>query len=321
MLAGSMRGTRCGEDRLEGVFRMSGVSVDVDQQRIYALRRRFRRRKRLLAFTQQSTSYIVLAFGAVLIMIPFFWMVSTSLKEWSSLFLYPPQWIPRPVVWRNYVDALTLVPFFTFLKNTCMITFTSLIGQVLSASMVAFSFARLRWPGRDVIFIILLSTLMLPYEVTLIPKFMMFRALGWINTFKPLIVPDYFGGGAFLVFLLRQFYMTIPAELDDAARIDGCSTVGIWWRIMMPLAKPALGIVAIFGFQGHWNDFMGPLIYLNSTEKFTLALGLNLFKNQYTAQYQYIMAASLIVMLPLLVNFYIAQRYFVQGVVITGLKG
>ncbi|MEW6229833.1 MAG: carbohydrate ABC transporter permease, partial [Bacillota bacterium] len=159
------------------------------------MRRRFRRRKQLLALAQQSSSYLLLSLGAVLILIPFFWMVSTSLKEWGSLFIYPPQWIPRPVVWRNYADALTMVPFFTFLKNTCVITFTSLFGQVLSASLVAFSFARLRWPGRDVVFIILLSTLMLPYEVTLIPKFILFRTLRWIDTFKPLIVPDYFGGG------------------------------------------------------------------------------------------------------------------------------
>ena len=265
--------------------------------------------------------YTILAPLALLVMLPFVWMLSTSLKERAAIFVFPPDWIPNPVVWANYPEALTMIPFSLFLRNTCIHTFSSMIGILISSSLVAYSFARLRWPGRDLLFLIVLSTMMLPFQVTMIPQFILFRKLGWIDTFLPIIVPWYFGGGAFNIFLLRQFFMTIPTELDDAARIDGCSILGIYWRILLPLAKPALAAVAIFAFQARWNAFLGPLIYLQSRENFTLALGLRLFQEQYWVEWHLLMAASIVVMMPVILVFYFSQRYFIQGIVFTGIKG
>ncbi|MBI2942226.1 MAG: carbohydrate ABC transporter permease [Chloroflexi bacterium] len=254
-------------------------------------------------------------------MLPFVWMLSTSLKEPGAIFAYPPAWIPDPVVWANYPRALTTVPFATFFLNTCIVTGTALLGTLLSATLAAYSFSRLRWPGRDVLFFVVLTTLMLPHQVTLIPQFIIFRELGWIDTLAPLIVPWFFGGGPFNIFLLRQFFLTIPEELDDAARIDGCGLLGVYWRIVIPQATPALAAVAIFAFQARWNEFLTPLIYIHSRERFTLALGLRLFQEQYWVDWSGLMAASTVVMLPILVLFYFAQRYFIQGIVFTGVKG
>jgi len=194
-------------------------------------------------------------------------------------------------------------------------------GQLLSASLVAFGFARLRFPGRDWLFLVLLSTIMIPYHVTLIPTFVLFRMLNWLDTYIPLILPYWLGGGAFYVFLLRQFYMRLPLELDDAARIDGASTLGIYWRVVLPQARPALGVVAVFTFLGHWNDFFNPLIYLNTTDKYTLALGINLFRGYQTTQWNLLMAASVMVTAPCILLYAFAQRFFIQGIVFTGLKG
>jgi multiple sugar transport system permease protein len=265
--------------------------------------------------------WFLLFAGALLMTLPFLWMVSTSLKETSQIWIFPPQWIPNPIVWQNYVEALTILPFGRYALNTLIITIVTTLGVVLTASLCAYGFARIQFPGRDLIFMIVLSAIMIPYAVLLIPQYIMFRYLGWIDTFLPLTVPPWFGGGAFNIFLLRQFFRTIPAELSDAARIDGASELGIYWRIIMPLAGPALAAVAIFTVLNTWNDFLAPLVYISSQDKFTLALGLAQFRGLYATQWQYLMAASTVVVVPTLVLFFLAQRYFIQGVVLTGLKG
>ena len=271
-------------------------------------------------FTKGVTCLVLLA-GSVGMMLPFLWMVSTALKAEDKVMAFPPQWIPHPVVWRNFIEGWTTLPFALYLKNTCFITGTVIIGVLLTASMAGYSFARLRWRGRDVLFIVTLATMMLPAQVTMIPVYLMFRHLGWLNTFKPLTIGAWLGGGAFNIFLLRQFILTIPLELEDAARIDGCGSFGIYWRIMLPLIKPALAVVAIFTFIGTWNDFMGPLIYLTTPEKLTLALGLQFFQGHYGVTLHYLMAVSLIVMAPCLVLFFLAQKYFISGIALTGIKG
>lgn len=264
--------------------------------------------------------YLLLLSGAVAVTIPFVWMVSTSLKNLGQVFLFPPQWIPRPFVWRNYYDALTVVPYLRFFMNTVIVTGISIVGIMLSSSLAAYSFSRLRWRGRDAIFLIVLATMMLPTQVTLIPQFIIFRNLKWIDTFLPLIVPVMFGT-AYQVFLLRQFFMTIPLEMDEAARMDGCSILGIYWRIILPLSKPALMTGALFAFRFRWDQFLEPLIFLNTPRNFTIALGLRLFQDQNLTNWNLLMAASCVSMLPVLLMFFFGQKYFIQGVVISGVKG
>ncbi|RIK36766.1 MAG: sugar ABC transporter ATP-binding protein [Chloroflexi bacterium] len=254
-------------------------------------------------------------------LVPLLWLLSSSFKDTARIFIYPPQWIPDPWRTENYSKVFEQIPFVRFYWNTILVTGLAVAGQIVSASLVAFGFARLRFPGRDLLFLVLLSTIMIPYHVTLIPTFVLFRLLGWLDTYAPLILPYWLGGGAFYVFLLRQFYMRLPLELDDAARIDGASTFGIYWRVILPQAKPALGVVAVFTFLSHWNDFFNPLIYLNTTEKYTLALGINLFRGYQTTQWNLLMAASVMVTVPCILLYAFAQRYFIQGIVFTGLKG
>ena len=277
--------------------------------------------KRRVYVTKMVLVYLLLIIGGIAISIPFIWMVSTSLKQLGQVFLFPPVWIPQPIMWHNYIEAMTAVPFGTYFKNTVIISTISVVGLMLASSLAAYAFARLHWKGRDVMFVLVLSTMMLPSQVTLIPQFIVFRYLKWIDTFYPLTVPVFFGGGAFNIFLLRQFFRTIPEDLADAARIDGCSEYGIYGRIMMPLAKPALTTVAIFTFIGTWNDFMGPLLYLNSPDKFTVSRGLAMFRSVLYTRWDLLMAASTAMTLPIILVFFAAQRYFVQGVVLTGLKG
>lgn len=264
--------------------------------------------------------HAVLLSGLLLMFIPIGWAVSTSLKRPGDIFLIPPVWIPNPVRWQNYVDALTSANFARYFLNTAFITLVDIVAKTFSCALVAFAFARLRWWGRDVLFLLMLSTLMLPQQVTLIPQFILYRQLGWVDTFLPLIVPNLFGG-PFFTFLLRQFFLTIPTDLDDAARIDGCSSWGVFWRIILPLSKPALMMVAIFVFNFTWNDFFGPLIYLHSRENYTISLGLQAFQTQAGPEWHLIMAASLVAMLPVLILFFFGQRYFIQGVVFSGIKG
>lgn len=270
---------------------------------------------------ERALVWFGLCAGGLLMMVPFLWMVSTSLKIESQIWLFPPQWIPNPVRWQNYTEALTILPFGRYALNTLLITVLTTTGVVLTSSLCAYGFARMQFPGRDTIFMIVLSAIMVPYAVLLIPHYVIFRSLGWIDTYLPLWVPVWFGGGAFNIFLLRQFFRTIPSELSDAARIDGASELGIYWRIIMPLAGPALATVAIFTALNTWNDFLGPLVYISSQDKFTLSLGLAQFRGLYATQWQYLMAASTVVVIPTLLLFLAAQRYFIQGVVLTGMKG
>ncbi len=268
----------------------------------------------------RAAAYAALIAGSIVALIPFLWMLTSSFKEPARVFAQPPQWIPSPWLWSNYSKALTVMPFALYTWNTVKITAVCLVGQLLSCSLVAFGFARMRFPGRNVLFILLLATMMLPPQVTMIPIFKIFSTLGWYDTFLPLTVPAFFAA-PFFVFLLRQYFMTIPHEMDEAARIDGAGTHQVFWRVLLPQAKPALATVAIFSFMTHWNDFLGPLIYLSSPAKRTLALGLYAFQGQYSTDWNYLMAASTVVMLPLLIVFFIGQRYFIQGVVISGVKG
>lgn len=269
--------------------------------------------------------YLIAVVAALAFSIPFLWTIASSLKSASELHVFPPTFFPETVRWKNYSDVFTLVPFARFIWNTVIITGLAMVGQIVSAAAVAYGFSRFRFPGRDALFFLVLSTMMLPWQVTIVPTFLLFRYLGWINTFWPLIIPSYFGGGAFYIFLLRQFFMTIPKDLDEAAKLDGASSVRIFWSIILPLAKAAVATVAIFSFLQHWNEFIGPLIFLNSTDKFTLSIGLRYFlDNPFESdepREAILMAASLIVALPPLVLFFVAQQYFVRGIVTTGLKG
>ena len=277
--------------------------------------------RRVLSLGRGAFWYLVLSLFAVVLALPLAWLISTSLKTGAQTFLMPPKWIPEPIVWQNYPDSFAAVPFQKYFWNTLQIVILSTLGTLLTSSMAAFAFARLRFPGRGPLFILVLSTLMLPTTITLIPKFIVFRNLGWINTLLPLIVPYWMGGSAFFIFLIRQFFMSIPYDLDEAARIDGASNFRIYWNILIPLSQPVLATVAIFSFIHHWNDFFEPLIYLQSPENWTMAIGLQGFKDLYSTSWNLMMAASTMMIIPLLVLFFFAQRYFVSGIHLSGIAG
>ena len=257
---------------------------------------------------------------ALLFLIPFLWMISSSLKPNYQIFEVPPRWIPNPPRWENYSEALTILPFGRYVVNTALITLLTIIGHLLSCTIIAYAFARLRAPGRDAIFVVMLATMMLPYPVTMVPLYVLFQRLGWINTIYPLVVPAFLGS-PFYIFLLRQFFKTIPRDYEDAAYIDGANLLQILFRIMLPLAAPALATVAIFSFQAAWNDFLAPLIYLQKPDLYTVTLGLQFFRSTYTTNWAYLMAASLVTTLPVVVIFFLAQRYFVEGITLGGVKG
>ncbi|SDD33299.1 multiple sugar transport system permease protein [Paenibacillus sp. UNCCL117] len=268
-----------------------------------------------------TAGFAALIIVSVLFIVPFLWLLRSSLMDLSQIFIMPPQWIPKPFHFENFINALTVVPFGAFFKNTVIIVAGVLLGTVVSSTVAAFGFSRIRWKGRETVFAILMSTMMLPAAVTLIPSFIGWKTLGFYDTFYPLIAPAYFGGGIFNIFLLRQFYMTIPQDFDEAALVDGANYFQIYWRVILPLSRSAVIVVALFTFLGSWNDFMGPLIYLKSDTRFTLALGLQMFQGSYTAQWDLLMAASTVVILPCIVVFLIGQRYFLEGITLTGLKG
>lgn len=273
-------------------------------------------------------AHLVLIVVCAAAILPFLWMLSTSLKTETNATLVPPQYIPHPFAWKNYSWVLhsEKVDFLLWARNTLIITILVVIGTTISSAIVAYGFAKIRFKGRGFLFVIMLSSMMIPFPVTMVSLFSMFRWLGdhtgtqWIGTFKPLWVPAWFGS-AFNIFLLRQFFLTIPDELSEAARIDGCSEFGIFTRVVLPLAKPALVVVALFAFMGTWNDFLGPLIYLQRPEQFTLALGLqNLQSQQGGTNWAHLMAASVLVILPVLLIFFLAQKTFIEGIATTGLK-
>ncbi len=264
---------------------------------------------------------ILVAIGAIGVLFPIIWMLSTSLKPSGDVFLIPPRWIPHPIMWSNYPEALDFMKAKVVFGNSTIVSVLSVIGVVLSSSITAYPFARLRARGSTFLFFLVISVMMLPTQVTLIPQFLLFKSIGWIDTLRPLFVPRFFGAPYF-IFLLRQFFRTIHKDLDDAAIIDGCGYFGIFWRIILPLSKPALGVVAIQEFIARWNEFLHPLIYLNSTDKFTVALALRNFQVAYGGTpWHLLMAASLVALLPTILVFFVGQRFFIQGVVITGVKG
>jgi len=269
-------------------------------------------------------AHALLLVTAALFIIPFIWLVITSLKPTNQIFTDPLIWVPRPILWSNYTKALTSAafPFVRLLANTLYYALLSTIGTVLSSAVVAYAFARMEFRGRNVLFAITLATMMLPGIVTLIPTYVLFRFFGWVGSYAPLIVPTFFGG-AFNIFLLRQFMMTIPTDLTDAAYVDGAGDFTILWRIMLPLVKPALLVVGLFQFLYAWNDFQGPLIYLDKATDFPLVLGLYAFQTSrgMTVEWNLMMAAALATTFPIIVLFFIAQRYFIEGIALTGLKG
>lgn len=261
--------------------------------------------------------FVLIAAGALFVF-PLLWMFLTALKSDQQLMNGP--WFPNPPVWSNFTSALGYIPFGRYTLNTIYICVVVVLGTVVSSVLPAYSFARLKWPGRNVLFFIVLATMMLPYQVTMIPVYIIFRNLNWIGTYKPLTIPAFFGS-AFFIFLLRQFFMGIPEELSDAARIDGASEIGILYRVILPLAKPAVATVALFTFMWSWNDFMGPLIYLSDPDTYTLSLGLQQFQTSHGAEWALLMAASTIVVLPILVLFFFTQKTFIEGITVTGMKG
>ncbi|TDF95121.1 carbohydrate ABC transporter permease [Paenibacillus piri] len=269
----------------------------------------------------KSIYTVVVAAGAIFVLAPTLWMVSTSLKEDGKVLLMPPQWIPSPIVWKNYVEALDFMNAAQVFGNTFFIVILSIIGQLVSSTLAGYAFARIDVPGKNLLFILVLTGFMLPVQITLIPQFIMFSKLNWIDTFFPLVVPE-FMGAPFYIFLARQFFLSIPGEMDEAARMDGCGFFGIYWRIILPLSKPLLGIIAIQTFMHAWNDFLRPLIFIHSAKNQTVALALQSFTADYgMTPWHLLMAASLFALLPCILLFFFAQKYFIQGIVISGVKG
>ncbi len=276
-----------------------------------------RHRQRFLA---DASTYLVLSCVSALFVAPFLWMVSTSLKPDAQIFTTAIDWVPRPILWSNYPTALASFPFWLYLRNTLYVCVMSTIGTVISAAAPAYGFSRIRWKGRDPLFFVLICTIMLPAQVTMIPVFLTFRALGWTGTFLPLIVPPFLGS-AFSIFLLRQFFLTVPRELSDAAKIDGCSEMAILLRIILPMAKPAVATIALFAFTTAWMDFLNPLVYLHDERQYTLAIGLQAFLGRHGSEWALLMAAATVITIPMIAIFLVAQKTFIRGIALTGLKG
>lgn len=269
---------------------------------------------------QRLATHGVLLVLSAIFSIPFLWLVSSSLKVDEQLMTFPIVWIPNPVTFEHYIMGLQFVPFPRYIANTLLICLVTVIGTVFSSAWVAYGLARIRWPLRIPLFIIILGTLMIPFQVTMIPLFVVFRNMGWFNTYLPLTVPAFFGN-AFFIFLLRQFFMTIPMELSEAAKVDGANELVIFRRVILPLTKPALATVGLFQFIAAWGDYLGPLIYLSDKDKYTVSLGLALFQGEYNAEFGGLMAASTVMMLPIVILFFLTQKTFIQGITLTGIKG
>lgn len=272
----------------------------------------------------QIATYAVLGLGAAIILVPLYWMIATSLKADAMLFILPPQFIPDPIVWRNYIDVWAIQPFTGYFMNTIFITALAMSGEILSCALVAYGFARFRFPGREAIFILLLSTMMLPGIITMIPSFLIWRSLGRIDTFSPLTVGALFAWGPSYIFLLRQFFLTIPRDIEEAALIDGANVIDVFWKVMLPLVKPALLAITVLSFNGNWNNFMGPLIYLNTPAKYPVILGLYTLAgslSQEAPKWNYMMAMTVIMSLPILLLYFRAQKYFIEGLTVGGVTG
>jgi multiple sugar transport system permease protein len=280
---------------------------------------RAKRAKTISENVTKGVALVLLAAISVMILFPAVWMLSTALRAGDKVFT--PGLFQPPFVFQNFPDAWVLAPFARYFLNTALYAITTVIGTVLSCSLAAYGFAKLRFPGRDQLFVVLLATMMIPGMVTMIPQYILFARLGWVGSYLPLVVPAFFAS-AFFTFLIRQFFLTIPEDLSEAARMDGATDLWIWWRVMIPLSKPALATVAIFTFEGAWNSYVGPILYLNREELYTVQVGLQFFKTAAQVEWQYLMAASLIVMLPVIILFFAFQRYFIEGAALTGsVKG
>lgn len=267
-----------------------------------------------------TLNHVALIGMSIIFLIPLYWLISSSVKTDAQIHAWPPVWFPNPMTMENYQKGLSFIPFPRMLGNTLTIALFSVLGTVCSCSMVAYSLSMIPWKGRDVLFYTLLGTMMLPGQVTMVPLFVLFARMGWVDTFAPLTVPHFFGG-AFAIFLMRQFFLGIPKDLSEAARIDGCGPWSIYARIVMPLSKPVLATVALFGFLGAWNDYLGPLIYLANPERFTLSLGLAMFNSQYGSFPGQLMAVTTVMTVPILILFFLTQRTFIQGMSRSGIKG
>ena len=278
---------------------------------------RNRNRSKILASFSSRMGLILLI--TIIYVSPFFWMLSTSLKADHDLFLSPPKLIPNPLIFQNYKKALEYFPFFSYFRNSLVITFGTIFGTLLSCSLVAYSFSKLRWWGRNIFFYVMIGTVMIPFAVTVIPQFIIFSKLGWINTFLPLIIPSFFGTPLY-IFLIRQFFQTIPDELLDAARVDGASEFQIFLQVMLPLCKPVLFLIALFQFLASWNNYLGPLIYLTDESKYPLSLGLPQFLDRYGTHWNWMMAAATTSIVPIIIFFFFAQSYLIEGIKISGLK-
>lgn len=267
--------------------------------------------------TKKIVSYLLMTAIGIVLITPLLWMVFTSLKPMEEIVRYPPTFFPEKIVWQNYLDTITAFPFWRYARNTLLITVLVVFGNVLSNSFIAYGFAKLDFPGKKLMFALVLSTMMIPGFVTMIPQYVLFSKIGWVGTYLPLIVPSFFGN-AFNIFLMRQFYLSINDELIEAAEIDGANHFYIWSRLMLPLTKPALITIAINSFNAAWNDFLGPLLYIQDQEKYTLQIGLQVFQNQTTTQWNYLMAGATLVLIPTILMFFFAQRYFIEGMDLTG---
>ncbi len=276
--------------------------------------------KQLMKGLRSLFSHAVLMIGSAFFIMPLIFMVSTSLKASRQIAKFPPELIPNPFIWGNYTDVFVYAPMHQYLLNTLFLILPAILGASISSALAAYAFARLRAPGKNVIFYLLLSTMMLPGVVTMIPTYIVFAKIGWVGTFKPLIIPALLGN-AFYIFLMRQFFTTIPRDLEDAALVDGCSRLRIFWSLILPLAKPILATVTVLAFMGAWNDYMGPLIYLQDRSQYTLSLGLQVFVTSHKTEYGLLMAASTMMVMPIILLFFFAQKQFVQGITLTGMKG
>lgn len=265
--------------------------------------------------------YVLLFTISILLLGPLLWMFSTSLKSMQEIVSFPPTIIPEKVQWHNYIDAINSFPFFKYMGNTFFITILVMIGTILSNSFIAYGFSKIDFPFKNLFFSLVLSTMMIPSFITMIPQYIVFSKIGWVGTYLPLIVPSFFGN-AFHIFLLRQFYLSISNELIDAAKVDGANHFYIWFKLMLPLTKPALITIGILSFNGTWNDFIGPLLYIHDEAKYTLQIGLQVFQNQSTTQWNLLMASAFLTLVPTILLFFFAQKYFIKGMDLTGgVKG
>ena len=265
--------------------------------------------------------HIVLILVGLFFLLPFFWMLSTALKSDQQIFVNPPVWIPDPIVWENFAEAVTTIPFFKYMGNTAWVAFMDVLGTVIACPLVAYGLSRIEWKGRDLLFFLTIAVMMIPTEVTMIPQFIMFSEMGLVGTYAPLYLAAFFGGRPFMIFLLRQFFMNLPRDLEDAARIDGASELCIYARVVLPLVVPGILTVALFRFMNSWNDFPGLRLYLSDETKYTLSIGLQMFTTQYKTEWALLMAASLLVTLPVVVIYFFVQKRFIEGITFSGIKG